>query len=454
MFRRRILGVALAVIMLIALIPGTAALAAQVTVNANTVEELLNAIAPNTKIVLSGVRYELPSTLKISNTENLTIEGTTGTKIVDMSHDDPVFWIDSCDNFTLRNVYAGHDELSVSDEGCGLDAIVVCVFRSADVTVENCELYGCGISGFYFQDSSGTFSNTTIRDCSDSIGTAYSSTIEFNDCTFSNNGYLNGNLVAGFSLDSHDYSVIDNNLKLIFNNCSFINNKTSFFKWETSKEDGAEYAYRVSYGAEGYNTGYTQTNNCTFTNNAWEPDDWAAASVSSAVDLGIVPDSISHMGWRNPTTRLAAAEAMVLLLEKTLGKSMQEIASEKGWDLSANHFSDTDNDSVAFLRCANIVDGIGDNKYDPYGTYIRAHIVTMLGKIAEAFFDIKAQGDNPFTDVPDYAAPYVGYAAEVFNIKGVGDGKFDPDSAMQNEGTAMLSLLAYYAWSAPSSDIQ
>ena len=125
---------------------------------------------------------------------------------------------------------------------------------------------------------------------------------------------------------------------------------------------------------------------------------------------------------------------------------MDIIAAENGWDLFVTPFTDTGSRYITFLWNAGIVTGVGDNRYDPDGAFIRAHIVTLTGKIAEKFFGEEAQGACPFTDVPAYAAPYVGYAAEAFGIKGRGDGTFDPETAMQNQETAYLVYLAYNNW--------
>ena len=70
----------------------------------------------------------------------------------------------------------------------------------------------------------------------------------------------------------------------------------------------------------------------------------------------------------------------------------------------------------------------------------------MIGRAAEEFFGKTAQGSNPFTDVPDWAAPYVGYAADNGITQGVGGGLFDPDSNLQNQHTAMFSYRAFNIW--------
>jgi hypothetical protein len=175
-------------------------------------------------------------------------------------------------------------------------------------------------------------------------------------------------------------------------------------------------------------------------------DDWAVAELTKALAAGLVPDAVSAGGWTSPTTRLAAADAVAALVEKTSGKTIDALAKEKGWDLAKNGFSDTSAKSATFLKYAGISNGIGDNNYSPSGTYTRAQMVTMIGRAAEFLFGVSVKGANPFTDVPDWAAPYVGYAADKGITNGVGDNKFNPDGALQNQHTAVFALRAYEAW--------
>ncbi len=169
--------------------------------------------------------------------------------------------------------------------------------------------------------------------------------------------------------------------------------------------------------------------------------DWAKAEIEQALDLGIVPESIKTGGWQNPTTRLAAAELLVLVIEKATNKSIQEIAAENGWDLSQNTFNDTDSPVVTFLKYAGITNGVGDNNYAPDTSYNRAQMVTMIGRIAEVFFGRDARRENPFTDdVPDWAAPYVGYAADNGITNGIGGGAFGSYNVLQNQQTAVFGV--------------
>jgi len=174
------------------------------------------------------------------------------------------------------------------------------------------------------------------------------------------------------------------------------------------------------------------------------PSTWAVEKVVEAIEAGVVPYSVMYGGWIGDTTRLAAAEATVLLIELLFDMTMEEIAEAEGWDLDDNQFDDTDSAAVTFLRYAGVVQGDGAGLYDPDGEYIRAHVVTMLGTAIEVFFpEIFSEGENPFTDVPEYAVKYVGFVAELGIVQGVGDGLFDSDTAMSNEQIAVLNFNSF-----------
>jgi len=178
----------------------------------------------------------------------------------------------------------------------------------------------------------------------------------------------------------------------------------------------------------------------------YKADSWAKLELTMGFEAKIIPASIAKGGWKSATSRLAAADAMIALIESVTGKTINQIATEKGWDLSKNTFNDTSAKSVTFLKYAGVTNGIGDNKYDPNGTYTRAQEVTMIGRVAEHILEKTVKGANPFTDVPDWAAPYVGYAADNGITNGIGGGKFDPDGVLQNQHTAVFSYRAFVVW--------
>jgi hypothetical protein len=176
---------------------------------------------------------------------------------------------------------------------------------------------------------------------------------------------------------------------------------------------------------------------------------WALFEVNAALITGLVPDSVANAGWSNATTRLAAADAIVRLIENAYGKNMTQIAAERGWDLGVNQFADTDSKAVTFLRYAQITNGkdAANNLYAPDDAYTRAEFVTMIGRAAVNIFGLTVQGTHTFTDsIPDWAASYVGYAVENGITHGIGSGQFGSNRALQNQEMVMFCYRAFNVW--------
>ena len=174
-------------------------------------------------------------------------------------------------------------------------------------------------------------------------------------------------------------------------------------------------------------------------------DDWARAELEPAFDLGVAPESIVYIGWKGATTRIEVAKTIVSMIEMHSKLSVFEMAQLRGWDLMQNTFSDTRNPNVTFLRYAGITDGIGDNKYNPVSTITRAEFVTMIGRVAEIFFNETMMGTHPFNDVPLWASPYIGYAVDKGITYGVSETRFNSNGLLQNQHTAIFALRAYVA---------
>ena len=152
--------------------------------------------------------------------------------------------------------------------------------------------------------------------------------------------------------------------------------------------------------------------------------------------------------WKTSTDREDAAEVMVTLIEKATGKTMAQIAATEDWDLTTSHFSDTSNPAVTFLKYAGATQGVGGNVYDTEGTYTRAQIVIMIGRVAERFFDAKMEGSNPFNDMGahSWAIPFVSYAVDNGITQGAGQGRFNPGGILSNQETIVFLYRAFGAW--------
>ena len=98
-------------------------------------------------------------------------------------------------------------------------------------------------------------------------------------------------------------------------------------------------------------------------------------------------------------------------------------------------------DAVDYAVTNNLMNGIGNGKFDPEGSMTRAMLVTVLWR----YEGEPAEGENTFTDVPDgtWYTGAVAWAAANGIVGGVGNGKFDPEGRITRE--QMATLLFRYA---------
>jgi hypothetical protein len=176
---------------------------------------------------------------------------------------------------------------------------------------------------------------------------------------------------------------------------------------------------------------------------------WAKASLTSAQETGLVPASFDGVNWQGGVTRVAAANAIVKMIEQASGKTRDQWAAEKGWDLDTNHFSDTQDKDVTFLRYAGVTNGTSNNVYGK--DFNRASVARMVGLVGEKFFGVNAKtGSHPFTDLAGaqaWATEYVGYCYQTGIFQGGGATTFGPWTVMPNEQVIIVMYRAFLAWS-------
>ena len=190
----------------------------QTTVEAATVDELLSAIASNTRIVLTGKTYDLSAAtesldganycweeaadgpeLVIFGVDNMTIESSdgilTGHNITATPRYANVLRFEGCTNLRLAGFTAGHTpEPGYCSGG-------VLRFDNCDtVTVENCGLYGCGVLGVWAVSCGDIqVKGCDIYECSwGGISLEYVSGASIENCTFRN---LEGENIMVFECD-------------------------------------------------------------------------------------------------------------------------------------------------------------------------------------------------------------------------------------------------------------
>jgi len=171
------------------------------------------------------------------------------------------------------------------------------------------------------------------------------------------------------------------------------------------------------------------------------------------VDFGSFSEQFMADGmagnWTRNTTRLQAADAMVKLIESVTGKTIDQIAAEKGFNMN-DRFADTDSKAAAFLKASGISAGVDGVNYGVPLGFNRAQMVTMLGRMAEKIFDMDLSGyplgSAQFQDIlgaADWADGYIGWAAEVGITQGTQYTLFSPLNGLEKQQTGVFMNRAF-----------
>ena len=98
-------------------------------------------------------------------------------------------------------------------------------------------------------------------------------------------------------------------------------------------------------------------------------------------------------------------------------------------------------DAVQYATKNGLMNGVGGNKFDPNGEMTRAMLVTVLWRYAGQ----PKEGKNTFTDVPNgkWYTDAVAWAAENGIVNGVGNNRFNPNGDITRE--EMATILFRYA---------
>ena len=176
---------------------------------------------------------------------------------------------------------------------------------------------------------------------------------------------------------------------------------------------------------------------------------WAKEELGLALDAKLLIEDMFGK-WPEDTSRLLAADAIVRLIEVSTGKSIDAIAAEKEFDMG-DTFADTDSKAATFLKASGISNGVDGVNYGYSGTFTRAQLVTMLGRMAENVFDMDLsdypQGSETFSDIPasmGWAEQYIGWAAALDITQGDGGAdKFNPGGNLTNQQTGLFTYRAF-----------
>ena len=186
----------------------------QTTVYASTTDELLNSIGSNKRIVLTSEYYNLSDAKEPDNPHlerqinrdssflgsyiikdviNMTIEGNA-----EIAADDiyaAVLSFENCGKITLDGITAGHTEYF---EEYQCEGSVLKFSYCQQITIKNCNLYGCGAIGINAVSTSDLYADkTNICDCSYcAVYLFYSQNIRLNECNIYDNSRTVKKIIA------------------------------------------------------------------------------------------------------------------------------------------------------------------------------------------------------------------------------------------------------------------
>ena len=175
------------------------------------------------------------------------------------------------------------------------------------------------------------------------------------------------------------------------------------------------------------------------------PSSWAQAEVEAAIAAGLVPEELQQ-NYTGAVTRGQVAGMFIRLLELSAGRGIDSILAEKGVRIDSSAFTDTTDKNVLAAHALGILNGVGDGRFDPEGTFTRAQIAAILNRTAQVLGVETGGYSHSFMDVSGHwAEAELGWPVHAGILNGVGDGRFDPDGVLTTEQAIVMAQRALEA---------
>lgn len=173
-----------------------------------------------------------------------------------------------------------------------------------------------------------------------------------------------------------------------------------------------------------------------------KPSDWAQAEVSAAIKAGIVPETLQQ-NYTSPVTRQAVAGMFIDLIEEASGKNIDTILQEKGVERNPAAFTDTSAPDVLAANALGIINGVGENRFAPTGTFTRGQIAAIINRAA-GVLGVETQGySHSFADASNHwCSEELGWPVHAGVLNGVSKDRFAPDGKLTTEQAIVITYRA------------
>ena len=132
--------------------------------------------------------------------------------------------------------------------------------------------------------------------------------------------------------------------------------------------------------------------------------------------------------------------ALSLLLSSTMVLGMLVMggsaAGYKDVDASNDH-----QEAIEVLQAVGIMTGDQNGNFNPDGSITRNEMAVIMAHLLNLDYDYY-RGTNPFTDVPEWAAPYVAACAAEGVVAGIGNGQFGGDQKVTAAQASLMIMKA------------
>ena len=132
--------------------------------------------------------------------------------------------------------------------------------------------------------------------------------------------------------------------------------------------------------------------------------------------------------------------ALSLLLSSTLVLGMLVMggsaAGYKDVDASNDH-----QEAIEVLQAVGIMTGDQNGNFNPDGSITRNEMAVIMAHLLNLDYDYY-RGTNPFTDVPEWAAPYVAACAAEGVVAGIGNGQYGGDQKVTAAQASLMIMKA------------
>jgi hypothetical protein len=173
------------------------------------------------------------------------------------------------------------------------------------------------------------------------------------------------------------------------------------------------------------------------------PASWAKDDVEKAISLNLIPTHMCN-GYAANITRQEFCNVLSQVLR---GKNLSP--DEGAFDGKPSPFTDTDDADVVWLSALGVVNGVGNDAFNPAGLISRQEAAVMLKRAALALGAAEDAGASAgFGDqsqVASWAADSLGFVVAKGIMNGTGDNMFNPKGMYTRQQSYVTMLRLYNA---------